>query len=96
MNTDKTQEQIHQTFVRMVAEANYNPTEILEEESTTQYVDGWMKMEDEQNYAIGCPDWSARPALIFVVEAAANVCGMNYSTAIKLLQMGIAELEVLR
>ena len=104
--TEETYEQIKQTYRRMVKEGKYAPMApsdgmggIIGDQDTEAeaeaYVEAWWNEEGapELSYSLGCPDWSRRPALIFAVEACRNLCGINYTTAIKLLKMAVAELE---
>jgi hypothetical protein len=57
------------------------------------YVADWWVDEDKGSYYIGCPDQGGRPALIFAVEAAKHICGMDYSTARALLSRAMEELD---
>lgn len=57
------------------------------------YVQQWMAEEDEHSFQVGCPSFEGRPALIFVVEAARAINGVNYELARDLLRMAVAELE---
>ena len=102
--TPDTVGQIEQTYRRMVKEGRYAPMApsdgmgtitgpIKVAEEANIYAEQWWEEEESLSYYIGCPDWSDRPALIFTVEAARLICGMQHTAAIKLLKMAVAELE---
>ncbi len=57
------------------------------------YTRHWYREEEAQAFRIGCCDFSARPALIYTVEAARMTCGMEYDVAMELLKMAAEELE---
>ncbi len=53
----------------------------------------WWTEEDRRSFNIGCPNWSDRPALIFLVEAGRSLCGMERAQAARLLRLALAEIE---
>lgn len=57
------------------------------------YAARWLAEEDTQDYSLGCPDFSDRPALIFTVEAARCLNGMDHRRAARLLRMALTEIE---
>lgn len=57
------------------------------------YARRWLAEEDGQDYSLGCPDFNDRPALIFVVEAARCLNGMDHHRAARLLRMALGEIE---
>lgn len=61
-----------------------------------EYAIAWRRDEDDQRYPIGCPCYSDRPALIYIVEAARLLCGVEHDGAAALLRMALAELEAHR
>jgi hypothetical protein len=105
--TPETAEQIKETYRRLVKEGKYAPAApsdgfgtIIGEQDTEaeaeQYISQWWEQEDDQAYYLGCPDFLARPALIFAVEGASLICGMNYEASINLFKLAISELEGLK
>lgn len=99
--------QIMETYARLADEARYRPaapsdgfgniTVPREELDLVQeqwdYAQAWHGEEDSLQYHVGSPNFSERPALIFLIEAARNLCGMDYALARTLLRMALAELE---
>lgn len=99
--------QTMQTYVRMGNETRYRPaapsdgmgtiTAPLDElditEEAYRYAGDWRREEDSNEYMIGCPSYPDRPALIFVVEAARLLCGVERDGAVRLLRMALDELE---
>ena len=57
------------------------------------YAAAWLAEEDRRRFRVGCPSYPGRPALVYVIEAARNICGMQPETARKLLELALAELE---
>lgn len=44
-------------------------------------------------FHIGAPDWSTNRALVYTIEAARCLCGVDAERAVKLLQMALDEVE---
>jgi len=100
-------DQVSDTYRQMAADANYRPaapsdgfgniTVPIEDLDLTseamRYANRWWTEEDRQDYSIGCPDFSDRPALIFTVEAARAICGVNRELAIALLELALTDLK---
>jgi len=63
------------------------------ESRAAAYVGYWWASEDAMTYRIGCPDYGDRKALIFIVEAARSLCGVEHEGALALLRLAVAELE---
>ena len=53
----------------------------------------WWTEENESTFDIGCPDWPDRPALIYLVEAARSLCGLNRQRAAELLRLALTAIE---
>jgi hypothetical protein len=58
-----------------------------------QYARSWRDQEDAQVYRIGCPSYSDRESLVFIVEAARLLCGVDRQGAAILLRMAVENLE---
>jgi hypothetical protein len=56
------------------------------------YATGWWTEENDGIFHIGCPGKNDRPALVYTIEAARNICGTAPATARKLLEMALTEL----
>lgn len=70
------------------------PIEDLDlDKEAMRYAHRWWTEEDQQDYRIGCPDFSDRPALIFTIEAARAICGVNRELAINLLELALTDLK---
>jgi len=63
------------------------------ETECNDYAAGWWAEENSGTYRVGSPNLGDRPALVYVIEAARNICGMAPGTARKLLEMALQELE---
>lgn len=57
------------------------------------YAESWQSEEKTGRFGIGCPSFEDRPAMVYVIEAARNICGMAPGTARKLLEMALRELD---
>jgi hypothetical protein len=104
--TPSSHAQIEQTYRRMAHEARYRPAAPSDgfgnltvpvewlnlDQEAERYAQWWWKEENSDQYLIGCPDFRDRPALIFLVEAARNLCGGNVPLAQRLLDMARADL----
>jgi hypothetical protein len=100
-------DQTTHTYARMAREARYRPTapsdgmgtitaapeDLNLQREAANYATGWRREEDTGTYMIGCPGYSDRPALIYMVEEARNLCGMNRTVAARLLRMALTDLE---
>lgn len=51
------------------------------------YAAHWRREEDTGRYALGCPSYEGRKLLIYLVEAARCVCGTDYTTAARLVDL---------
>lgn len=95
------------TYKRMAKEARYRPAAPsdgcgnisvhsslldLNAEALT-YAADWLKEEERMDYFLGCPDYLDRPALIFIVEAARALNGVDHGLAARLLRLALAEIE---
>lgn len=97
-------------YVRMADEARYRPAapsdglgnitvpvdELDIRTEARTYADGWREEENGLEYLIGCPDYRDRPAMVFIIEAARNLCGVERERAAQLLRMALDELEATR
>lgn len=100
-------DQVSDAYRQMAVDARYRPAapsdglgnitvpiEQLDIRMEAQrYAVNWWRQEEQQNYPIGCPDFSDRPALIFTVEAARAICGVNRELAISLLELALTDLK---
>lgn len=99
--------QMFRIYQRMSEEARYRPSapsdgmgnitvplaELDLEAEAVEYARHWWNEEEHGRYTIGCPDMTHRAALVFLVEAARNLCGMNTKGALRLTQMALDFLE---
>jgi hypothetical protein len=105
----KTRHQIESAYDAMAKNAKYRPAapsdgmgnitvpeeELNLTEEAVEYTRKWWKEEDDQSFHVGCCDYSTRPATIFAIEAARNMCAGvgGQTTALRLLKMAVRELE---
>jgi hypothetical protein len=100
----KQVEQIRGAYRRMADEARYHPaapsdgwgnvTGVIDVEAQSgEYAGWWWAEEDSGSYRLGCPDHRDRSALIFIVEAARSLNGVNRELAADLLRMALADLQ---
>jgi hypothetical protein len=101
--------QIGDAYERMAVEARYRPAapsdgfgnitvpqeELDLEQERWSYAERWWDEEDNFDFFVGCCNGATRPATIFAVEAARNLCcGTPGDTvALRLLRMAVQELE---
>lgn len=99
--------QIANTYKRMAEQARYRPAapgdgmgnipfpeqELDLEQEQYDYIKSWWATEDSGTYPAGVPDFTYRPALIFIIEAARNLNGMAPLVARKLLTMAIEQID---
>jgi len=99
--------QIANTYKRMATRARYRPAapgdgmgnilfpeqELDLEQEQFDYIKSWWATEDSGTYPAGVPDFTYRPALIFIIEAARNLNGMAPEVARKLLVMAIEQID---
>jgi hypothetical protein len=101
--------QISSAYCAMAREAKYRPAApsdgfgniaVPEEElninkEVSDYTKSWWQQEDDCKFWIGCCDFRTRPATIYAVEAARQMCGglSGNKTALKLLRMAVKELS---
>lgn len=59
------------------------------------YARGWAAEEDTLQFTIGCCNFDTRPATVYAIEAARNLCGgaAGNDVARRLLQMAIDALD---
>lgn len=100
-------EQVVRTYERLAREAKYRPTapgdglgnitvpvaELDLPAEAAAYAVGWGRDEQSMDFFLGCPSFDDRPALIFIVEAARLLNGVERKGAAHLLRMALAELE---
>jgi hypothetical protein len=70
-----------------------HPLELDLDAECNDYAEAWWTEESTQDFHIGRPDFEDRPALMYVIEAARNICGMAPGTARKLLELALQELN---
>ena len=99
--------QIANAYKRMASQARYRPAapgdgmgniifpvqELDIEQEQYDYIKSWWATEDSGTYPAGVPDFTYRPALIFIIEAARNLNGMSPDVARKLLTMAIQQID---
>jgi hypothetical protein len=104
---DQCAEQIAEAYRRMATEALYRPmapsdgfgnitvpvVELDLEAEERAYVSRWWAEEDALEFRVGCCDFRTRPATIFAVEAARQLCGGASQLARLLLRMAADDLE---
>jgi hypothetical protein len=63
------------------------------EREAGQYAAGFLEEEDNRDFRIGCSDYRTNRALVYVIEAARNLCCGHAGnlTAVALLRMAIAD-----
>lgn len=102
-----TQQQVVDTYVRLAREAKYRPAapgdglgnitvpvaELDVQKEAAAYAEAWGREEQSMDYFLGCPSFGDRPALVFIVEAARLLNGVERQGAAHLLRMALAELE---
>jgi hypothetical protein len=100
-------QQIAYAYEQMVKKAFYRPgapsdgfgnlttDEPVNRAEIERYAKRWWDEEDERTYWIGCCEWLNRPATIFAVEAARNLCAgrLGDRVALKLLKLAVKEME---
>ena len=104
--TRPTAEQLDGIYRRLAREARYRPAAPSDgfghipkgtlnlNRECLEYAYHWADEEDTGTYWAGCCNFNDRPAMVFIVEAARNLCGMADSKLVrKLLQMAIDELD---
>ena len=108
----ETRHQIESAYKAMATKAKYRPAapsdgmgnisvpvEALNlDKEAAEYARDWWKEEDDQTFDIGCCDQVTRPATIFAIEAARNMCAGvgGQETALRLLKMAVKELETVK
>ena len=99
--------QIESTYKAMATKGKYRPAapsdgmgniavplkDLDLQKEAVEYAKAWCKEEDAQIFDIGCCNHETRPATIFALEAARNLCGASDATALRLLKMAVAGLE---
>lgn len=102
-----TQQQVVHTYARMAREAKYRPAapgdglgnitvpvaELDLKQEAEAYAEAWGREEQSMDFFLGCPSFGDRPALVFIVEAARLLNGVERKGAAHLLRMALAELE---
>ena len=65
------------------------------EREARDYARRWWKEEDNLKFFVGCCDFDTRPATIFAIEAARNMCAgvLGSRVALRLLKMAVKQLE---
>jgi len=103
----KTLAQIVSTYKKMAVKARYRPAapsdgmghvtapleELDLEQEALEYAVRWNEEENQRTFHVGVCNFPTRPATIFAVEAARNMCGTNDHLALTLLRMAVSELE---
>jgi hypothetical protein len=99
--------QIADTYRRMATEARHRPAIATEEmddvtarrdqldldQEAKTYARQWGQEEAGREFHVGVCQDPTRPATIFAIEAARNMCAGDDELALELLQMAVLELE---
>lgn len=99
--------QLDRAYRDMAAKARYRPcapsdgfgnitvpaAELDLDAECEAYARRWHEEEDAGEFHIGCCDFRTRPATVYAVEAARNLCGCSNDVARRLLQMAIDSLD---
>ncbi len=102
-------EQIETAYRRMAEEVQYRPAapsdglgnitvplEDLDLDAEARaYATDWWQQEDECVFVIGCPDYTLRLAMIYLIEAARLCCGGRDARAETLRLLTLAAREVI-
>lgn len=100
-------QQVIHVYARMAREAKYRPAapgdglgnitvpvaELDMKQESEAYAEAWGREEQSMDFFLGCPSFGDRPALVFIVEAARLLNGVERKGAAHLLRMALAELE---
>jgi hypothetical protein len=65
----------------------------LKESVEYETIREWWAEEEGGSWHIGHPDSADRMALIYIIEAARSLCGMDKADAIRLLELTLKELQ---
>lgn len=103
---ERRREQLEETYRRMTKKARYYPAapsdgvgniigEIDVEAEAEKYAEHWWTEESSFDFFVGCCNFRTRPATVFAIEAARQMCGGDGGniTALALLKMAVADLE---
>jgi hypothetical protein len=101
--------QIESAYRTMAEEGRYRPAapsdglgnlavpveELDLQAESAQYAEEWWAEEDSQSFDIGCCNHDTRPATIFAIEAARNLCAgtSGNAAALRLLKLAVKDLE---
>ena len=77
-----------------LSKAALGDREILKQEAS-KYAAAFRKEDDAREFYIGCSNFDTNRALVYVIEAARQLCGGNAgnATALRLLKMAIDEIK---
>jgi len=104
---ENTLDQIAETYQEMAEVAHYRPAapsdgfgnvtvpteELNLSKEAASYAESWDQEEDTQTFFIGSCNYATRPATIYAIEAARNLCGAQDDVALELLKMAVKSLE---
>lgn len=99
----KTAEQLGHTYRQMAEVARYRPAapsdgcgnitvplaELDLDSECLTYARRWVQEEDKRSFWVGCCCFPTRPATVYAIEAARNLCGAEPKVARRLLQMAL-------
>lgn len=107
--TRDTAVQLDRAYRDMAARARYRPcapsdgfghitvpaAELDLDAECEAYARGWHAEESALQFVIGCCNFATRPATVYAIEAARNLCGGSGGNAVarRLLQMAIDALD---
>jgi hypothetical protein len=66
------------------------------EREAERYAAQWCDEENSRKFAVGVCYWDTRPALIYLIEAARELCGGENRIAARLLKLAQSELRQVR
>ncbi|MGV9673557.1 hypothetical protein ACWDPV_23730 [Gordonia sp. NPDC003504] len=59
----------------------------------SDYAREHWSMEDADHYRLGYPDYPDRPAMVYLVEAARQLCAQRHENAATCLELALAEIR---
>jgi hypothetical protein len=99
--------QVANAYRRMASEGRYRPAapsdgfgtiympieELDLDDEIRRYSEGWKAEERRHEFAIGVGNFPTVPAMVFAIEAARCMCGVDDGTALRLLKLAVDELK---
>ncbi|MGH3556426.1 hypothetical protein [Mycobacterium sp.] len=82
-------DQLRATYSRLTTALG----ETVSEDDLDRLAVSFWAQEETHEYHLGCPDFRDRPALVFGVEGLNALCATDRRTALRLLEMAVAEIK---